>query len=99
MDCFVASLLAMTTLADCCRCDTTGNTPERFSRASKAPLSSPLRKNILVSENRKLCLIATVPPGHEGRYGQSSRNVGRDAMDASTSTTIDVDAYGQAVWS
>jgi hypothetical protein len=35
----------------------------------------------------------------EGRCGQSSRNVRRDAMGVSVSQASDIDTYGQAVWS
>src|SRR5262249_15546651 len=37
-----------------------------------------------VAENQKQSILSAILPRHEGRYGQSSRNVGRDAMDVWT---------------
>jgi hypothetical protein len=36
-------------------------------------------------KNGNSAMFRHIPPRHEGRYGQSSRNVGRDAMDARVS--------------
>jgi hypothetical protein len=40
------------------------------------------RANISLFPKYELCLYASIPPHPEGRYGQSSRNVKRVAVDA-----------------
>jgi hypothetical protein len=54
-----------------------------FHEAVQADLDSQLscRKNFGFSE-MQISAIMRHPAPSEGRYGQSSRNVGRDAMDA-----------------
>jgi hypothetical protein len=61
--------------------------------------SSASRKNISLSERQNLWFNEAIPPGHEGRYGQSSRNVGRGAMDAEACETMRAEADGKGVWS
>jgi hypothetical protein len=61
--------------------------------------SSPSRKNKFLSENRNAWFTPATSPGHEGRYGQSSRNVGRDAMDADVREMMRAEADGQVAWS
>src|SRR5215469_4402195 len=61
--------------------------------------ASPFRKNICLSENQKSCSKRAVPPRHEGRDGQSSPDVRRDAMDALVRETNAPNVDGQAVWS
>ena len=51
-----------------------------------------------ISEKRNVCFNPTTSPQHEGRFGQSSRHVGRDAMDAAAREMMRAGAYGQVVW-
>jgi hypothetical protein len=81
----------------CSRCDTTGKTLADYRKYSISGLSTPSRKNICLSEIRKRMYVCIVPPRYEGRFGRSSPDVGRDAMDALAQDEC-VDAYGQVAW-
>jgi hypothetical protein len=77
----------------CCRRDTTGKTPADLQKCK----SSRPRKNILLSEIRKMWLRSASRP-HEGRFAiVTKRGAGCDGR-------VDIageryHAYGQAVWS
>jgi len=63
-------------------------------------LSSRLAKNIaLVPSGKSHPLLCAIPPRQEGRYGQSSRNAKRDAMDAARQRRLTLLADGKVVWS
>src|SRR5579859_8288880 len=59
-----------------------------------------LSQFLLLLKNRSCGYMRGTPPRHEGRYGQSSRNVRRDAMDARSAQGRSAhDASDEAVWS
>jgi hypothetical protein len=57
-----------------------------------------LSQAAIIYEIRNACFNPPTSPQHEGRFGQSSRHVGRDAMDAAAREMMRAGAYGQAVW-
>src|SRR5262249_57323924 len=59
------------------------------SMFSKSGLASPFAKIFVFLKNRKGDLARAVPPRHEGRDGQSSPDVRRDAMDVRCHETND----------
>jgi len=64
-------------------------------RAFKVP-----DENKCIAEKQKQCLYPSIPSHHEGRYGQSSRNVRRGAMDALAGVRrMRAEADGEGVWS
>jgi predicted Zn-dependent protease len=48
----------------------------------KLPVVLLCRSHPPLLKNRNSPILLAIPPRHEGRYGQSSRNVRRGAMDA-----------------
>jgi hypothetical protein len=58
-----------------------------FYRNHFGDMSSLAAKNIPLPFFVKVWLHAAIPPRHEGRCGQSSRNVGRNAMDVAARLT------------
>jgi hypothetical protein len=61
-------------------------------------VSSPFVKNFSLPIRGKSLLYFPIPPTR-GAYAHSSRNAGRDAMDAMAQLTNGADAYGEVVWS
>jgi hypothetical protein len=70
----------------------------QITEPSPIGLSSPFRKNILIFRSRKSVYIAYRPVPQRGG-SRSSRNAGRDAMDAVSAQDGRAGADGEVVWS
>jgi hypothetical protein len=94
MDCFVASLLAMTRRESGLQTDLPDG---QISDGSCFGLSSPVCKNISVFPNPKSELHDSGPPT-KGRIAIVT-DAGWDAVDADAPLTNGVEADGEGVWS
>jgi hypothetical protein len=83
---------------DCCKIDATGNL--HIAAMRKLPVVLLCRSTLLLLKIVNRCHIRDSPSRQEGRYGQSSRNVRRVAMDAVDAQRRSAgDAFDKAVWS
>jgi hypothetical protein len=70
----------------------------RIPLSQPFPMSSPSRKNILISRNRKSVYIHRHPVPLEGRFAIVT-DAGWDAVDVDALLTNGAEADGEVVWS